>query len=190
MPDTILTAPRSISPKIKSLENLFQFATEFNGDISDWDTSNVTNMSGMFKGAVKFNQPIGSWNVENVTNMSYMFQNAVLFNQPIIEWNTGKVTNMSGMFYGATIFNKSLATWDVKNVTDISDMFNNTHEFVQDNFSNWSPLKVVNMDRMFYSSLKFNGNLTSWNLTSVKSHAQFDENTPKWEQKNKPEFYS
>ena len=44
----------------------------FNQDISQWDVSNVTNMSGMFNGASVFNQDIGSWDVSNVTDMNYV----------------------------------------------------------------------------------------------------------------------
>jgi len=33
------------------------------GDISNWDTSRVTNMGDMFDGAFSFNQPLNQWNV-------------------------------------------------------------------------------------------------------------------------------
>ena len=44
----------------------------FNGDISNWDTSQVkvTTMSrDVFFDASAFNQAIGSWNTEKVSNM-------------------------------------------------------------------------------------------------------------------------
>ena len=53
------------------------------GNISDWDTSCVTNMSELFKGLTNFNDDIGNWDVSNVTNMSEMFYNAHVFNQNI-----------------------------------------------------------------------------------------------------------
>ena len=34
-----------------------------NGEINNWDVSNVTNMFHMFEGAVSFNQPLNKWNV-------------------------------------------------------------------------------------------------------------------------------
>ena len=49
-------------------------------DLSNWDTSNVTNMSYMFyyqnssETSLK-NLNIGNWDTSNVTNMSYMFYN-------------------------------------------------------------------------------------------------------------------
>jgi surface protein len=37
---------------------LFEDAISFNGDISGWDTSNVTDMSGMFESAASLNGAI------------------------------------------------------------------------------------------------------------------------------------
>ena len=43
------------------------------GEISNWDTSRVTDMFCMFQFAHSFNQPLNNWNVSNVTNMREMF---------------------------------------------------------------------------------------------------------------------
>ena len=45
----------------------FDFS-EFNGDISNWDVSNVTNMQCTFFRS-SFNGDISKWNVSNVKNM-------------------------------------------------------------------------------------------------------------------------
>ena len=58
--------------KITDMSNLFE-ETDFNGDISGWDVSNVTNMSYMFCVCEAFNQDISNWDVSNVNNMSYIF---------------------------------------------------------------------------------------------------------------------
>ena len=54
---------------------LFKEDTDFNGNISNWDVSNVKNMLSMFSGCIRFNIDISSWNVSNVTNMYGMFNN-------------------------------------------------------------------------------------------------------------------
>ena len=55
------------------MSELFKDKTTFNDDISNWDTSNVTDMNHMFYRAQKFNQDISDWDTSRVINMSYMF---------------------------------------------------------------------------------------------------------------------
>ena len=46
---------------------------KFNGDLSKWDVSRVTNMQDMFSSASAFNGDISKWDVSRVTNMISMF---------------------------------------------------------------------------------------------------------------------
>lgn len=81
------------------------------GDISKWDTSNVTNMFSMFDGATKFNQPLDKWDVSNVTDMSYIFEEAKKFNQPLNNWIFINFTGILGplyMFKGAKNFDSKI----------------------------------------------------------------------------------
>ena len=86
---------------IKSLSMYRDVAETFYGHISDWDTSEVTDMSKLFKGVKDFDDDISCWDVSNVTNMRGMFAGALNFNQSIGTWKTGKVVGMRGMFYKA-----------------------------------------------------------------------------------------
>ena len=67
------------------------------GPISNWNVSNVTNMSKLFYDK-NFNEDISNWNVTNVTDMSEMFLSAKSFNQPLNNWDVSNVKNMKYMF--------------------------------------------------------------------------------------------
>ena len=68
---------------IKDMSNLFE-GTDFNGDISQWDVSNVVDMRYMFYGCNTFNKDISAWDVSNVANMTGMFDMCEVFNQDIL----------------------------------------------------------------------------------------------------------
>ena len=92
----------------------------FNGDISQWDVSNVIGMELMFNDS-KFNGDISEWNVSNVTNMTGMFHQSK-FNGDISNWDVSTVKSMEGMFYQSK-FNGDISNWDVSNVTNMKMMF-------------------------------------------------------------------
>ena len=54
-------------------------ADKFNGDLSGWDVSRVTNMRTMFYSASSFNGDISKWDVSRVTDMSWTFASAAAF---------------------------------------------------------------------------------------------------------------
>ncbi len=85
--------------------------SKFNGNVSKWDTSEVTHMGGMFGGVAAFNQDISNWNTSNVTHMGAMFRNASAFNQDISNWDVRRVKNISRIFYEATAFDKDVSSW-------------------------------------------------------------------------------
>ena len=133
--------------KITDMSNLFR-GTDFNGDISSWDVSNVNNMYAMFYFCKAFNKDISKWDVSNVTNISFMFYACKTFNKDISKWDVSKVTNMKGMFALCKKFNQNISGLDVSNVTNMSYMFYGCESFNQD-ISSWDVSKVSNMVSMF-----------------------------------------
>ena len=76
----------------------------FNGNISEWDVSNVKVMTEMFLGS-KFtgkNGDISNWDVRNVEDMFQMFAYSY-FNGDISKWNISNVKNMKHMFHGGEL---------------------------------------------------------------------------------------
>ncbi|MGW9686498.1 BspA family leucine-rich repeat surface protein [Flagellimonas sp. 2504JD1-5] len=123
---------------VTNMESMF-YATNFNGDIGDWDTSNITNMDNMFSFAFLFNQDIGDWDTSNVTTMEGMFASwdsnyKTQFNQDISGWNVGNVSNFRSMFV-LSKFNRNLASWDITSATSMDSMFNLSSISVE-NYSN------------------------------------------------------
>ena len=93
------------------------------GDISDWLTYQVTDMSGAFKDK-QFNGDISRWVVSSVTDMSSMFEGSA-FNSDISGWEVVNVKNMNSMFKDSP-FNQMIDRWNVSNVADMAHMFENT----------------------------------------------------------------
>lgn len=128
----------------------------FNGDISTWDTSLVTDMSFMFRGADVFNQDIGNWDTSKVTTFNNMFVNAGMFNQPIGGWNTSQVTSMNAMFNSAVTFNQELDNWDTSQVISMGRMFSSAQAFDQD-ISLWCVEQIEDKPAQFDADSGFAG---------------------------------
>jgi len=94
--------------------------SEFNGNISKWNTSNVITMEGMFSDS-NFNSDISKWNVSKVFNMDSMFQ-ASFFNHDISDWDICKVKFMNNMFYNSD-FNHDLINWKPYSLEDALNIF-------------------------------------------------------------------
>lgn len=133
----------------------FFFVSNFNEDISGWNTASLQDVSGMFaQGAAVgggFNQPIGSWNTSNITTTKEMFWNNGGFNQPLNNWDTSSLTNCFRMFLNANSFNQPLNNWDTSNVTNFGVMFasQTTHAFDQD-LSSWDFTGITDINGLSY----------------------------------------
>ena len=134
-------------------------------DLSNFDTSQVTDMSGMFtKMSNLTTLDLSNFDTSKVTNMSYMFSYAYhLTTLDLSSFDTSKVTDMSQMF-NATVSLTSLdvSNFDTSQVTDMHHMFQGTHNLTTLNVSNFNTSKVTNMNGMFWSM----SNLTSLNLSN------------------------
>ena len=96
------------------------------GDLSKWDVSNVKSMNSMFFycAELKSTGDISKWDVSNVNDMGNMFECCESFNQDLSSWNISNVTDMDFMFYGCKSFNQDISNWNVSNVRYKNFMFN------------------------------------------------------------------
>ena len=97
---------------ITNVSNIFDGCNSLQS-ITDWNTSNIEDMSYMFCNCYKLESlpDISRWNTENVVNMSSMFLNCSSLKSfpEISEWKINKVKNMSYMFAGC----KSLISFPI-----------------------------------------------------------------------------
>ena len=177
------------APDLSGVNNtsyMFYGASDFNGDLSNWDVSSVTDMSSMFELASAFNGDLSSWNVSSVTDMPFMFYAASSFNGDLSRWDVSSVTNMNRMFLQASSFNGDLSRWDVSSVDDMYSMFSGASDFNGD-LSSWNVSSVTDMHGMFNDASSFNRPLSSWNVSSVtdmysmfSGASSFDQNLGNW----------
>ena len=96
-----------------------------NIDISEWNVSNVKDMTLMFYKCEKFNCYLGNWDVSNVMRTTSMFSGCKKFTGKGLEnWNVSKCTNMNWMFDECEKFYCDLNNWNISNTTDTYWMFN------------------------------------------------------------------
>jgi len=173
--------------QITDMHWIFIDNRDFNQDISGWDVSNVTNMNRLFWLTTKFNQDLSKWDVSSVTSMYRIFYEAAAFNQPINSWDVSNVTDMSYMFYNNVTFNQPLDRWDVSKVTNMTKMFDSSHYTKA--LNSWNVSNVKYMSDMFADS-KFNQPLNKWDVSSVINmsemftDSQFNQPLNNWDVSN------
>jgi hypothetical protein len=101
---------------------------------NDIDTSLINDMSGLFLEIIDFlgdgfEGEISNWDVSNVIDMREMFY-ATPFNNNISSWNMSNVRYTDSMFKYSE-FNRSICNWDLSNLISASFMFANSY-FKQD----------------------------------------------------------
>ena len=119
-------------------------------NISDWDVSNVEDMSHAFWNCNNLVSvgDLSNWDVSNVKNMNRMFSICKQLKSvgDLSNWNVSNVKNMDRMFFYCE---------KIKSVGDLS---------------NWNVSNVECMNSMFYSCEKLIsiGDLSNWNVSNVK----------------------
>ena len=121
-------------------------------DLSNFDTSQVTNMSGMFSGMRNLTTlDLSNFDTSKVTDMSFMFGSmSNLTTLDLSNFNTSKATNMSEMFLGmANLTSLNLSSFDTSKVTSMRFMFFGISSLTVLNLSSFDTSQVTDMSDMF-----------------------------------------
>ena len=180
---------------IESTENMFIGCNKITEiDLSNFDTSQVTNMSCMFYNCsslsslnlsnfntskvVDMNRmfircsslkelDLTNFDTSQVTNMELMFYKYSSANTlNLSNFITSKVNNMYGMFYGCESLNSlNLSNFDTSQVVNMSKMFNGCSKLIELDISNFDTSNVNNMTKMFFECSK----LTTLDISNFKT---------------------
>ena len=155
--------------------------------------------------------PISEWNTSEVTDMSELFslkrlsENGISYNYRVLEYifasddpksfyigpNEKEKYNIPGFNDSlreiAPNFELDLNGWDTSNVTDMREMF-----YLQINLNpqlnQWKTSKVKNMSKMFYGATSFNQNLSKWDTSEVTDVSYMFFNAREFQ--NDPEIFT
>lgn len=111
---------------VTNMEDMFEDCSVEALALSSFDTHNVTDMSGMFSGCSELTDlSLYNFNTGNVTDMGFLFNGcSSLKNLDVSQFDTHSVTKMRKMFYGCeSLTTLDLRNFDMSHVTDMSDMF-------------------------------------------------------------------
>ena len=136
-------------------------------DVSNFDTSKATNMNKMFSRTDKLiTLDLSNFDTSKVTNMDHMFSNTYnLTTLDLSNFNTSKVTNMDSMFFTSGLTSLNLSSFNTSKVTNMDRMFSNTRKLITLDLSNFDTSKVTNMDHMFSNTY----NLTTLDLSNFNT---------------------
>ena len=153
--------------KVTNMSYMFYIckATEIKG-LTLFNTTNVTNMASMFQMTRAESLNLSSFDTSKVTDMSYMFDNVPTKSLNLSGFNTSNVTNMEAMFFGSNATNIDLSSFDTSKVTDMSDMFGYSQVTSLD-LSNFDTSKVTDMSWMFSSSQATSLDLSNFDTSNV-----------------------
>ena len=128
----------------------FRNCTEM--DISNLDTSNVTNMRGMFYNCSGLTSlDVTGFDTSKVTDMTDMFAGCrSLTTLDVSGFDTSKVTRMEGMFAGcSSLTNLDVTNFDTSNVIYMSRMFIACSNIKTIDLTGFNTSNVTKMNNMF-----------------------------------------
>ena len=136
----------SVWPSFEFIEGIVSL------NLSDWNTSRMTNTAGMFSGCATLQYiNLSGWDTSQVTNMGEMFFGcSSLETLDLTDWDVTSVANMDYMFCGcSSLVSLELSGWDTSQVSDMRCMFSDCSSLQYLDLSEWSTANARSAD-IFY----------------------------------------
>ncbi len=142
---------------VKTMESMFANSEFTSIIVSDWNTSEVTNMLEMFAFCYNLTSlDLSNFNTSKVTTMEGMFnEDYILVSLDLSNWNTSNVTNMNNMFHECNALTSvDLSSFNTAKVTTMYSMFDYCTSLTSLDLSSFNTSKVTDMRWMFSSCSK------------------------------------
>lgn len=152
--------------KVTNMHSMFSRMSNLTSlNLSNFDTSQVTVMTEMFEDMSNLTTlNLSNFDTSKVKIMYAMFRNITnLTSLDLSNFDTSKVTDMGYMFSGmSNLTTLDLSNFDTSKVESMGSMFSGMSKITSLDVSNFDTSKVTYMDRMFFGM----SNLTTLDLSN------------------------
>ncbi|WP_160119340.1 BspA family leucine-rich repeat surface protein, partial [Listeria monocytogenes] len=150
-----------------SCQSLFYGSAATNLDVSNFDTSQVNNMSYMFDSSAATSLDLSNFDTSQVQEMSYMFYGSAATSLDLSNFDTSQVYDMSYMFADSVATSLDLSDFDTSQVTGMDYMFSGSAATSLD-LSSFDTSQVNGMSYMFDSSAATSLDLSNFDTSQVQ----------------------
>ena len=183
--------------KCKNMQSMFEYATNYNQPMDNWDISAVTKMDLMFYGASslsttgenKFNQYLGSWGYKfntGTVSLFSMFQNCEITsgtdipNTPVTtqatwtgyQWPDNTLPSIPLTQDSNSSPSEGGIHWAVSQIgtsgSDTSKFDKGGEYYKYGTVPTWNVINITSMRFLFFNKSNFNSDLSLWNVNNVK----------------------
>ena len=154
--------------KVTDMSYMFYSSKATMLDVSNFDTSKVTSMTSMFEYSQATALDVSNFNTSKVIYMGNMFLGSQATTLDLSNFDTSKVTNMKYMFANNQVTTLDVSNFNTSNVTNMGYMFLGSKATMLD-VSNFDTSKVTNMEYMFANSQATTLDVSNFNTSKVAS---------------------
>jgi surface protein len=153
-------------------------------DMSKLDTSTLASSQWMFYNCSSLTTigDLSGWDVSNLANASHMFVNcSSLTTLNLSGWDVSNLASSQWMFYNCSSLTTigDLSGWDVSNLANASHMFDGCSKLTTiGDLSGWDVSNLASSQWMFFNCSRLSVNCSSWDVSKVTNHSNFNTNAP------------